>query len=163
MVGNFACFCCLSFFLKIYLNKKSCRNNTNSQTPMQSVNSFWFRSGIVLSRFWFNALLPSQQRWSVHLTILFSGQSWLSSYIQCPLHILTTRVREENGRRNYFMINSHESMWPDWDWTRDPGTLFTVLRDPVLVLLLLLLILCFIYFPLFVGVLCFVFVLLCIT
>ena len=28
--------------------------------------------------------------------------------------------REENGRRNYFMINIQESMGPGQDWTRDP-------------------------------------------
>ena len=51
--------------------------------------------------------------------------------------------REENDRRNYFMINLHESMGPGRDRTRDPwicsqtricsqDTLPTVLRGPVI-------------------------------
>ena len=48
---------------------------------------------------------------------------------QCFVHILLlvtdnnpswTSSREENNRRNYFMINLHESMGPSWDQTRDP-------------------------------------------
>ena len=67
---------------------------------------------------------------SVHLTTLFSWASLnkqltstLCTYFR--LWLTTTllewfRGREENDRRNHFMINLHKSMEPGRDLTRDP-------------------------------------------
>ena len=60
-------------------------------------------------------------RQSVHLTTLFPGQAWLSGLNQYFVHILWLVTdnnpswisrREENGSRNYCMINLHQSMGP---------------------------------------------------
>ena len=54
---------------------------------------------------------------SVHLTTLFS---WASLTKQLTSTLCVTDKlpwfsgREENGRRNYFLINLHESMEPGW-------------------------------------------------
>ena len=67
--------------------------------------------------------------WSVHLTTLFSWASltWaVNKYVVYILLLVTDNNpswisrREENGHRNYFMINLHESMGPGRDQTRDP-------------------------------------------
>ena len=59
---------------------------------------------------------------SIHLTTLFSWASLtkrLTSTLCTYLRLLLTKTlpesaeREENGHRNYFMINLHESMGPD--------------------------------------------------
>ena len=63
---------------------------------------------------------------SVHLTTL----SWARAFNQYFVHILSLLTdntllewfsgREENDRRNYFMINIHERMGPGGDRTCDP-------------------------------------------
>ena len=61
---------------------------------------------------------------SVHLTTRFS---WASLTKRLTILSLVTdnnlfwiSGREENGRKNYFMINFHESMGLGWDLTHDP-------------------------------------------
>ena len=59
---------------------------------------------------------------SVHFTTFFPGQTW-EYLVHIPVLLLVTdnnlcRGREENDRRNYFMINLHESMGPGRDRTR---------------------------------------------
>ena len=63
----------------------------------------------------------------VHLTTLFPGQAWTrcTSCTYFRLKLTTTLLkwfsgRKENDRRNYFMINVHESMGLGWNRTRDP-------------------------------------------
>ena len=72
---------------------------------------------------------------SVHLTTLFLGkldQAVYQYFVQI-LSVVTDNNpylisrREENSRRNYFMINLQESMGPCQDRTRDPGS---AVRDP---------------------------------
>ena len=69
---------------------------------------------------------------SVHLTTLFSWASLnkqltsnrahtFACSLQQPFMNYEFSGREENDRRNYFMINLHESMGPGRDRTRDPG------------------------------------------
>ena len=67
--------------------------------------------------------------WSVHLTTLFPGQAWTSSSPVLRAHTFARNWqpflndsfsrRKENDRRNYFMVNLHESMGPGRDQTRD--------------------------------------------
>ena len=68
---------------------------------------------------------------SVHLTTLFSWASLTklltsTEYFMYILLLVTDNNqswisrREENGCRNYFMMNLHESMGPGHDWTRHP-------------------------------------------
>ena len=73
------------------------------------------------------AMVKSWQ--SVHLTTLFSCASLTKQVNQYFLHILLLVTdnnpswisrREDNDRRNYFMINLHKSMEPGRDPTRDP-------------------------------------------
>ena len=68
--------------------------------------------------------------WSVHLTTLFSWASLNKQLTSASCTyfrlLLTTTLlewfsgREENDRRNYFMIYLHQSMGPGQDRTRDP-------------------------------------------
>ena len=68
---------------------------------------------------------------SVHLTTLFSWASLNKQLTSNRAHAFAWNWqqpfmndsfsgREENDRRNYFMINLHESMGPGRDRTRDP-------------------------------------------
>ena len=66
---------------------------------------------------------------SVHLSTLFSCASLTKQLTNYFMHIISlvtdnnpswSSRREENGRRNYFMINLHGSMGPGQDQTRDP-------------------------------------------
>ena len=61
---------------------------------------------------------------SVHLTALFSSASLTKQLTSTPctyfrLYLTTTLLKsakwEENGHRNYFMINLSENMVPGWD------------------------------------------------
>ena len=72
------------------------------------------------------AMVMSRQ--PVHLTTLFilgKLEEAVHQYFAHILSLVTDKIpsgisgREENGGRNYFMINLHESMGPGWNQTRD--------------------------------------------
>ena len=99
------------------------------------VSSLSFMDMLFLS-FFFVALRPKSTAMviagrSVHLTTLFSWASLNKQLTSNRAHTFACNWqqpflndsfsgREENDRRNYFMINLHESMGPGRDRTRDP-------------------------------------------
>ena len=81
---------------------------------------------------WFDFTLKSiamvMLGWYVHITTLFllaSLTKQLTSILCTYFRLKTSCISrsEENGRRNYFMINLHESMVPDLDRTLMVGVL----------------------------------------
>ena len=78
---------------------------------------------------WFASLCPLQQLLSVHQTTLFFLGKHDEAVNQYFIHILSLVTdnnpswisgREENGRRNDFIVNLQESMGTGWDPTPDP-------------------------------------------
>ena len=68
--------------------------------------------------------MSRDSRQSVHLTTLFPGQALLKKVDQYFVHIIQqsflNQRKEENDRRNYFMINLHERLGPSQDRTHNP-------------------------------------------
>ena len=72
---------------------------------------------------------------SVHQTTLFSWTSLTKRLTSTSyIYLFLNQRKEMNGRRNYFMINLHESMGPGRDRTHDPlDVIPTALPGPVYV------------------------------